>query len=52
MDKKKAKDATPENIRRIIDIVAAIIGRISHKSLENNAMPCLCIGKQKGYLND
>lgn len=48
MDKKMVKDATPENIRRIIDIVAAIIGRISHKSLENNAMPCLCIGKQKG----
>ena len=48
MDNKKTKDNTPENIRRIIAIVSAIIGRISHKRLENGDIRCLCIGKQKG----
>ena len=36
------------NASRIISIVSAIIGRISHKSLENNGIRCLCIEKQKG----
>ena len=48
MANKTTKDSTPENIRRIISIVSAIIGRISHKPLENSGIRCLCIEKQKG----
>ena len=44
----KAKDNTPENIQRIVDIVVAIVGRISHNTLEKKAIPCLCMEKQKG----
>ena len=44
----KAKNNTPENIRRIVDIVVAIVGRISHNTLEKKGIPCLCMEKQKG----
>ena len=38
----------PENIRRAIDIVAAIIRRIQQKALDNESVSCLYIPKKKG----
>jgi len=38
----------PENIRRAIDIVAAIIRRIQQKALDNESVSCLYMTEAKG----
>ncbi len=38
----------PENIKRVIDMVSAVIRRIQHKRLDNCGISCFCIAQAEG----